>query len=75
MIKEGYVAVQVKPEDGTVRLWGYTTQAQLRGKGVYTHGDGRWPVGDHRSYCLSASDLFTDIASLLVALQLCPSPS
>ena len=70
-----YVAVQVKPEDGTVLLWGYTTQAQLRGKGVYTNRDRRWPIGDHRSYCLCASALFTDIASLLVALQLCPRPS
>lgn len=59
-----YLAVQVEPEEGYVRVWGYCTHAQLKAQGSYDLGD--------RTYSLDASDIIKDINVLTVALQLCP---
>ncbi|MBW4641446.1 MAG: DUF1822 family protein [Goleter apudmare HA4340-LM2] len=59
-----YLAVQVEPEEGYVRVWGYCTHAQLKTKGSYDPGD--------RTYVLDATDINGDISVLAVARELCP---
>jgi Protein of unknown function (DUF1822) len=61
---EYYIAVQVEPEDGWLRIWGYTTHAQLKAKAAYDPSD--------RTYSLSQEDVFSDINLLWMARQLCP---
>lgn len=58
-----YLAVQVNPDDGWVRIWGYTTHLQLKTSGHYDAGD--------RTYCLDEEDLIDDLNILWVARQLC----
>ncbi|RCJ25189.1 hypothetical protein A6770_28015 [Nostoc minutum NIES-26] len=58
-----YLAVQVEPDEGYVRVWGYCTHAQLKTKGNYDAGD--------RTYSLDASDLIADISVLAVAREFC----
>ncbi|MBD2568492.1 DUF1822 family protein [Anabaena lutea] len=60
-----YLAVQVEPEDGYVKIWGYCTHAQLKTKGSYDAGE--------RTYSLDASDIIPDINVLTLTLQLCPN--
>ncbi|MEO0802690.1 MAG: DUF1822 family protein [Cyanobacteria bacterium J06642_2] len=62
-----YLAVQVEPEDGWVRLWGYATRQQVIACGRFDAGD--------RAYCISADDLVTDISLLHVARAFCPTES
>lgn len=57
-----YLAVQVEPEEGYVRVWGYCTHAQIKNKGNYDPGD--------RTYALDAAEI-TDITVLAVARELC----
>ncbi|AFZ24125.1 Protein of unknown function (DUF1822) [Cylindrospermum stagnale PCC 7417] len=59
-----YLAVQVEPDEGYVRVWGYCTHAQLKTQGSYDPSD--------RTYSLDASDMINDINVLTVSLQLCP---
>jgi Protein of unknown function (DUF1822) len=59
-----YLAVQVEPDDGWLRVWGYTTHAQVKEKAIYDASD--------RTYSLSVEDIFTDVNVLWVARQLCP---
>ncbi len=59
-----YLAVQVNPDAGWIRIWGYTTHHQLKTKGVYDDGD--------RTYCLDEDDLIQDLNVLWIARQLCP---
>jgi Protein of unknown function (DUF1822) len=61
---EYYIAVQVEPEEGWLRIWGYTTHAQLKAKAIYDASD--------RTYSLSQEDVFADINLLWIARQLCP---
>ncbi len=61
---EYYIAVQVEPEEGWLRIWGYTTHAQLKAKGIYDASD--------RTYSLSQEDVFANINLLWIARQLCP---
>ncbi|WP_414578754.1 DUF1822 family protein [Anabaena sp. CCY 9402-a] len=58
-----YLAVQVEPDAGYVRVWGYCSHAQLKNQGKYDAGD--------RTYTLDASDITTDISVLPVELQFC----
>ncbi len=58
-----YLAVQVEPEAGFVRVWGYCTHAQLKNKGNYDPGD--------RTYSLNASEIIADISVLTVAREFC----
>jgi Protein of unknown function (DUF1822) len=59
-----YLAVQVEPDDGWLRVWGYTTQAQVKEKGNYDPSD--------RTYSLNQEDIFADVSVLWIARQLCP---
>lgn len=59
-----YLAVQVEPDEGYVRVWGYCTHAQLKSQGSYDPGD--------RTYALDATDMNGDISVLAVARELCP---
>ena len=58
-----YLAVQVEPDEGYVRVWGYCTHAQLKTKGNYYPGD--------RTYALNEADIITDINILNVAQEFC----
>ncbi|MCU0536190.1 MAG: DUF1822 family protein [Hydrococcus sp. Prado102] len=57
-----YLAVQVEPDEGWVRVWGYATHQQLKTRGTYDASD--------RTYCLDAEDAIADISVLWVARQL-----
>lgn len=59
-----YLAVQVNPDSGWIRIWGYTTHLQLLSDGHYAPSD--------RTYCLDEDDLIDDLNILWVARQLCP---
>lgn len=59
-----YVAAQVEPEDGWVRLWGYATREQLVSRGRFDAID--------RAYCLDVEDLTADISLLHITREFCP---
>lgn len=59
-----YLAVQVEPDDGYVRVVSFCTHEQLKTRGSYDGGD--------RTYSLDAADMIDDISVLAVARQLCP---
>ena len=59
-----YLAAQVEPDSGWVRIWGIATHQQLKTRGSYDASD--------RTYCLDGDDLIKDINVLWVARQLCP---
>jgi hypothetical protein len=56
-----YVAVQVNPDDGWIKIVGYTTHHNLKTKGVYDRVD--------RTYSLEIDDLISDINVLWVIRQ------
>ncbi|MBW4691966.1 MAG: DUF1822 family protein [Lyngbya sp. HA4199-MV5] len=56
-----YLAVQVDPDDLCLRLWAYTTHAQLKTLGTYD--------ADHRVYCLDAYQLVQDLSVLWIVCQ------
>lgn len=59
-----YLGVQVNLEEGYIRIWGYTTHAQLKNMGTYDAGD--------RAYCLDGEDLISNLSILWMARQICP---
>lgn len=59
-----YLAVQVNPDQGWLRIWGYTTHQQLQASGSYEPSD--------HTYCLEGDGLIQDLNVLWVARQLCP---
>ncbi len=59
-----YLAVQIEPNEGYVRVWGYCTHEQLKSRGSYDERD--------RTYSLDNTDIISDISVLGVARQLCP---
>jgi hypothetical protein len=59
-----YLGVEIEPEDGYVRVWGYSTHAQLKNQGVYD--------ASTRTYAVDASDMINDICIFSVARQVCP---
>jgi hypothetical protein len=59
-----YLAVQVNLEEGCIRVWGYTTHAQLQNMGTYDASD--------RAYCLDAENLISNLNILWMARQICP---
>lgn len=63
-VADYYLAVQVNPEEGWLRVWGYTTHAHLKNQATYDASD--------RSYCLDGENLIADLSVLQVARQLCP---
>ncbi|ARV59792.1 hypothetical protein BZZ01_15175 [Nostocales cyanobacterium HT-58-2] len=61
-VADYYVAVQVNPDDGWIKLFGYTTHQKLKTKGVYDAVD--------RTYSLESEDFIQDINVLWVTRQL-----
>ncbi|MBV9385750.1 MAG: DUF1822 family protein, partial [Chroococcidiopsidaceae cyanobacterium CP_BM_ER_R8_30] len=61
-VADYYIAAQVNPDDGWVRIWGYTTHQQLKTSGSYDSGD--------RTYCLDENNLIQDLSVLWVMRQL-----
>ncbi|MEM9214198.1 MAG: DUF1822 family protein [Cyanobacteria bacterium P01_F01_bin.150] len=59
-----YLAVQVNPDEGWVKMWGYTTHQTLKQQGSYDESD--------RTYSLDGDGLTTNIALLMVTRELCP---
>ncbi|MCG5060498.1 MAG: DUF1822 family protein [Limnoraphis sp. WC205] len=59
-----YLAVQVNPDEQSVKICGYTTHAHLKTQGQYNWRD--------RTYSLEADELIADINVLWVARQFCP---
>ncbi len=53
-----FLAVQVQPDQAELRLWGYTTHAQVKQWGRYD--------ADDRTYSIDADDLITDVSLLWV---------
>ncbi|MEH2389982.1 MAG: DUF1822 family protein [Nostoc sp.] len=61
-VADYYIAVQVNPDEGWMKIFGYTTHQILKTKGVYDAGD--------RTYSLESEDLIPDINVLWVTRQL-----
>ncbi|MEH2181975.1 DUF1822 family protein [Nostoc sp.] len=61
-VADYYIAVQVNPDDGWMKIFGYTTHQILKTKGIYDAGD--------RTYSLESEDLIPDINVLWVTRQL-----
>ncbi|MEH1832650.1 MAG: DUF1822 family protein [Nostoc sp.] len=61
-VADYYIAVQVNPDDGWIKIFGYTTHQILKTTGVYDAGD--------RTYSLESEDLIPDINVLWVTHQL-----
>ncbi len=59
-----YLAVQVQPDEGFVRVWGYCTHAQLKNNFNYD--------ATLRTYALDSTDITTDLSVLTVARDFCP---
>ncbi len=60
-IGDYYFAVQIDPDESTLRIWGYTTHAQIKTLGTYN--------ADDRTYSLDAAYLIRDISVFWVAQQ------
>ncbi len=58
-----FLAVQVKPESGWVRIWGYTTHQDLKSIGHYDATD--------RTYSLDADRLTQDLNAFWLTTQFC----
>lgn len=61
-VADYYVAVEVNPDDGWIKILGYTTHKILKTTGVYDFGD--------RTYSLESENLIQDINVLWVTRQL-----
>lgn len=57
-----YLAVQIHPDDGWLRVWGYATHEQLKQLGNYDRLD--------RTYCLEGQDLIADLEVLWIVLEM-----
>ena len=58
-----YVAVQVNVEEEYIRIWGYTSQLNLKDKGNYNEAE--------KAYCIDKEDLISNLSILWVSRQLC----
>jgi hypothetical protein len=62
-----YLAVQVKPESGWMRIWGYATHQELKSIGHYDPSD--------RTYSLDTEQLTRDLNAFWLTFQLCSTES
>jgi hypothetical protein len=53
-----YLGIQVRPDGESLRVWGYTTHRELKGRGAFD--------ADDRLYCLDAAAMIQDMDSLAV---------
>ncbi|MFB2917906.1 DUF1822 family protein [Aerosakkonema funiforme] len=60
-----YLAIQVNPDDGWLRVWGYATHQQLKSKGIYDNFE--------RTYCLKREDIIENVDVLWIAIERCLS--
>ncbi|MBW4565776.1 MAG: DUF1822 family protein [Mojavia pulchra JT2-VF2] len=60
-VADYYLAVQVNPDDGWMRIFGYTTHQKLKSIGVYD--------GSDRTYSLEYEDLIPDLNVLWITKQ------
>jgi hypothetical protein len=58
-----YLAVQVKPDDEWVRIWGYTTHEELKSLAHFDSVD--------RTYCIDARHLTKDLNTFSLSYQFC----
>ncbi|MGB6301824.1 MAG: DUF1822 family protein [Rivularia sp. (in: cyanobacteria)] len=58
---EYYIAVQVQPDDGEVRFWGYTTHKELKELASYDSAE--------KNYCIDARYLTLDMDAFEIAYQ------
>ncbi|WP_414529633.1 DUF1822 family protein [Nodularia chucula] len=58
-----YLAVQVEPDEGYVRVWGYCSHERLKNQGKYQASD--------RTYVLDEDQIIKDINVLILAPELC----
>ncbi|MBP5976997.1 DUF1822 family protein [Brasilonema sp. CT11] len=58
-----YLAVQVKPDNEWVRIWGYTTHTELKSLAHYDSVD--------RTYCIDARYLTKDLNAFSLSYQFC----
>lgn len=63
-VADYYLAAQIDPDEGFVRIWGYTTHHRLKEKGDYCNRD--------RTYSLDPDRLTEDLNVLLVASEFGP---
>jgi hypothetical protein len=63
-IADYYLAVQVEPDQGWVRVWGYCTHQLLQQQGTFDPSD--------RTYSLDETQLIQDLSVFAVAQQVCP---
>jgi hypothetical protein len=63
-VADYYLAVQLNPDEGWMRVFGYTTHQQLKNVGVYDLGSG--------TYSLESDHLISDLNVLWVTRQLYP---
>lgn len=63
-VADYYLAVQVNPDDGWLRILGYATHKQLKDKGVYDESD--------RSYSIDGDDVIESLDVMWMARELCP---
>ncbi|WP_096601426.1 DUF1822 family protein [Calothrix sp. NIES-2100] len=61
-VADYYVGIQVNPDDGWIKIFGYTTHHKLKTTGVYDATD--------RTYSLDVEDLISDLNVLWVSRQL-----
>lgn len=62
-VTDYYLAVQVKLDGESVRIWGYTTHQELKSKGSYDPVD--------RTYCMDAKHLTKDLNAFWMTYQFC----
>ena len=63
-VADYYLAVQINPDDGWLRVWGYATHKQLKDKGIYDDSD--------RSYSIDGEDVIESLDVMWMARELCP---
>ncbi|MEM9924487.1 MAG: DUF1822 family protein [Cyanobacteria bacterium P01_D01_bin.50] len=59
-----YAAVQVNVEEGYIRIWGYTTNVDLKNMATYD--------ANERAYCLDKEHLISNLSIIWISLQVCP---
>lgn len=62
-VADYYIAVQVNLEERCIRIWGYTTHAQLKNQASYDAFD--------KAYCLDSEKLISNLSILWLSQQLC----
>lgn len=62
-----YLAIEVDTDEQWIEIWGYTTHERLKTTSEYDTDD--------RSYCLSSSELITDLNALWTMLELASEPT